>query len=472
MKRADARSWSEEEFGGAELGHARRTARAVAMASECCMSPSGRISDVFVDDAARQGAYDFIESRRCHAGGLLAASQRACALRSCEHPYIFVPLDGTSLSLVDRCGAKDFGAVGTRQKGGRGLKVIDAIGVSPDGTPLGVATLQWWARGPEPRKRARHRRPTDRETTHWLDAVRDVAAMMDRYAPNTKAWFQVDREGDGLHMLTELASSRHLFTVRSNGTRRLVSSGGRKYLRPYIERRAPDGYMHIQVSASPYRSARLAHMAIRFSRVTLQMKDKWHKTTAALPVYVVHVREVRTTPRDEKPLDWILLTNDPVRTLKDAKRVVLGYSQRWRIEDFHKTWKSGVCDVESTQLRARAHVTTWATMLAAVAVRVERIKHLSREQPDRPASDELSPSEIRALILLKRKYKKRTETIPDSVPTMADATKWIAQLGGYTGKSSGGPPGSITIGRGFERLRSAAAVVEMLEPAEKKRRKR
>jgi hypothetical protein len=131
-----------------------------------------------------------------------------------------------------------------------------------------------------------------------------------------------------------------------------------------------------------------------------------------------------------------------------------------------------VRDVESTQLRARAHITTWATLLATVAIRVERIKHLFREEPERPASDELSPSEIRALILLKRKYKKRTEEIPDTVPTIADATRWLAELGGYTGKSSGGPPGSITIGRGLQRLRSAAAVVEMLEPAKKKPKKR
>jgi hypothetical protein len=32
----------------------------------------------------------------------------------------------------------------------------------------------------------------------------------------------------------------------------------------------------------------------------------------------------------------------------------------------------------------------------------------------------------------------------------------VAELGGYTGTSSGGPPGSITLARGLFRLRDAA----------------
>jgi hypothetical protein len=58
-------------------------------------------------------------------------------------------------------------------------------------------------------------------------------------------------------------------------------------------------------------------------------------------------------------------------------------------------------------------------LLAAVASRVERLKHLARETPDAPASVELSPAEIGATLLLKRQHKKRTETVPDSMPTIA-----------------------------------------------------
>ncbi|MCL2725021.1 MAG: hypothetical protein FWD69_11355 [Polyangiaceae bacterium] len=56
---------------------------------------------------------------------------------------------------------------------------------------------------------------------------------------------------------------------------------------------------------------------------------------------------------------------------------------------------------------------------------------------------------------MKRREKKRTESVPDGIPTMAQAVRWLADLGGYTGKSSGGPPESITLRRGLERVQMA-----------------
>lgn len=89
---------------------------------------------------------------------------------------------------------------------------------------------------------------------------------------------------------------------------------------------------------------------------------------------------------------------------------------------------------------------------ASAATRVEQLKHLSRATPDAPASDIFSALEIEALKAAKQRQKKRTEVIPEGVPTIGQAVGWIADLGGYTGKNSGGPPGSITIGRGMEWL--------------------
>jgi hypothetical protein len=37
--------------------------------------------------------------------------------------------------------------------------------------------------------------------------------------------------------------------------------------------------------------------------------------------------------------------------------------------------------------------------------------------------------------------------------------RWIADLGGYTGRSSGGPPGITVIGRGWERVEVAVEVL-------------
>ena len=192
-------------------------------------------------------------------------------------------------------------------------------------------------------------------------------------------------------------------------------------------------------------------MHVRISQVALCLRIEQTRYERLLPVYVVWVREVGTTPDGEQPLDWLLLTNVTVDDLHSANLVVFSYTQRWSIEEMHKTWKSGLCGIEQSQLRSRDALIKWAIILAAVAVRVERLKQRSREQPDVPATEELSPREIRALILLKRD------------PPLAVAVRWIADLGGYTGKSSGGPPGSITIARGLERVRDAAKLLGLLD---------
>jgi Transposase Tn5 dimerisation domain len=113
------------------------------------------------------------------------------------------------------------------------------------------------------------------------------------------------------------------------------------------------------------------------------------------------------------------------------------------------------------QLRTIEGASTWATLLAAVAIRAERLKHLARNDPNAPASIELTPTEIEATILLKRRQKKRTESIPDGVPSIANAVLWIAELGSFAGKR-GDQPGAVTIARGLDKVRTAAEIIEHL----------
>ncbi len=151
------------------------------------------------------------------------------------------------------------------------------------------------------------------------------------------------------------------------------------------------------------------------------------------------------------------MTTHPVADLEDALIVIDGYACRWTIEDFHRAWKSGCCQVETTQLRSRDHIQRWATILAAVAVRVMRLTKLARTEPELPATVELRQSEIDAIIVT----RKRTGRSPGDVPTIGQAVTWLAEIGGYTGKSSGGPPGATVITRGLLRIEALAAYLEI-----------
>lgn len=152
--------WAHEEFGHVQLGDSRRANRLVSIAAAVARHPAGKISEVMRTDAARQAAYDFLESDKVAALAILTAVGVACVARACQFPYLLALVDGSSLNLTDTGGVKGFGSVGSRAKGAVGLKMINAIGVSPDGVPQGVLAQQYWVRGA--RSSRPHRRANSR----------------------------------------------------------------------------------------------------------------------------------------------------------------------------------------------------------------------------------------------------------------------------------------------------------------------
>jgi hypothetical protein len=465
MREAGPGRWAFEEFGAAKIEDQRWRRRLVCMAEQAARRPAGRVTEAFVNDAERQGAYGLLESDVVQAGEIGAAISEACARRSAGEAYVFCPIDGTSLTLTDEDRTKGFGPIGSRARGGRGLKVMNAMVLSADGVTLGISSQQWWTR--EDRLRRRHRdklSPERKETRHWLEAIRQTRQVMAAHAPSTRCWFQLDREGDAWPMLLEAGLGDHWFTIRACRRRRILSPcGGRSYLEPVLAQQPVKTKYRLKVKASARRRARTATMVVRACRVTLDVRDKRTSKRFPIAVNVVQAVEQGTTPPGEKPLAWTLLTNRPILTIKDVTDVIFGYSMRWRIEELHRTWKSGACRVEENQLRSPGAVIKWATILIAVAARIERIKQLSREQPDRPATDEFSPAEIKAAALLHFGKSGKTKVAPAAAPTIAEVTLWIAKIGGYTGRtSSGGPPGSIVLARGLDSVRTTARALEAL----------
>src|SRR5258708_19479121 len=100
--RRESRLWAWEEFGRAELGDFRRRSRVVAMAEAAARSPSGLVSEVFDVAAERQGAYDLLESAHVRADALVDPVGRSCPERPEKEPCVYVPIDGSSLTIVGR----------------------------------------------------------------------------------------------------------------------------------------------------------------------------------------------------------------------------------------------------------------------------------------------------------------------------------------------------------------------------------
>lgn len=454
-----ALAWANEELGHANLGDARRTNRLVRTVAQLMQAPNGCLNQSMSSSALLQGAYGLVESSRFKASAIGQAAGLACARRAADLPYVLVPVDATSLTFPGWVYREGLGSVGNHRYGRQGMHVMHAIGLTPMGTPLGLLAQRYWTRPFEPPEEHRQKRALkEKETRHWLDVVEDVRAAFETAEMAVRRWFQCDRAADFREMLEYASQSDDWLTVRASHDRKVQAPlEGRLW--QVLSRQPCMGHMYVDVPLSRRRRARRARLSVRMTTMTIVVKNRWTKTRWTVELGAVLVREVHTTPRGEEPLEWLLWTNHPVKTKRDAVRVVNGYAQRWKIEPFHRIWKTDV-GVEEAQLQTGAALEKWSYMTAVVAARIQRLVHLARNEPDRPASDELDEHEVRAIVML----LKPKEYDPKTLPTMRQVVRWLAEYGGYAHLySTTRHPGPTVVARGLERIQSAAALLRQLD---------
>jgi Transposase DNA-binding/Transposase DDE domain len=462
----DSRAWADATFSGSPLGDARNTRRLVKIAAAVSRRPAGRVTQVFEKDADRQAAYGLLENERVRAADILRGLGETTAQQcvTAGMPRVYVAGDGSSIRVTDRKGTKGSGRVGTTQAKGRGFEVMSGLAIDPDGVPRSLCWQSYWARtGALKKKSHKKRKLEDKETKHCIQFMRDMAALFDAASEGAEVrcvpCALLDRGYDARDVLAESVALRgKLDTIVRAAYNRRVADPVLRYLWEALERRSALCSYTLNVPAGPKRQARTARMEVRASEVTLRLLDPWTKKESFVTLNAVLTREVGTTPVGEKPIVWFLLTTLPVDDAEQACAVIDAYSFRWRIEEFHRAWKSGLCCVEDNELRSPEAIQKWAIVLATVAVRAVHLARAARTTPDLPAAAEFTDDEIEATIVLRQ---PKGVSIEDR-PPLHLVVRWIADLGGYTGKSSGGPPGPTVIGRGLLRMEAAACAIKNL----------
>src|SRR3712207_6782137 len=95
MERASL--WAEEEFGDAELGDVRRTARLVQLAASLGAQPSASLPEATEDLAALKAAYRFFDNDHIQADAILTSHVRATTTRLAQVPLVLALQDTTYL---------------------------------------------------------------------------------------------------------------------------------------------------------------------------------------------------------------------------------------------------------------------------------------------------------------------------------------------------------------------------------------
>lgn len=454
----DAASWAERTFGRGGLGDARLDKRLVVVTAGLAEHfGSSLTASAEGDKAAIEGAHRFVRNKRVDAATIAQAGFRETARVARAVPALLAVEDGTALSYTHSARAElgDVGApLSTRTRGFlvQGVLLLDAT----TGAAVGLAGLQFNQRDPATRgKRGRSdSRPyEERESFKWQRSAEELGRLLDEETlSRTRA--VNDREADIYEYLAWMIRAGRGFVTRAAHDRRVAEEEGLGFVHALMSKARLVGKTHVQVPQRGGRPARVATLEVRARRLSLRRPDNVRaRFPRTIAVGVVWAREVDPPPGVE-PLEWMLFTTEPVGTRDGVLRVLRWYAYRWRIEDFHKLWKSGA-GVERCRMRSAANIERLATMLAFVAVRVMQLRDLFQASPEAPCDRVLSETEWRVLWATVEKTRP-----PKRPPSAQWAYRAIGRLAGWYDSKRTGRVGAKTLMTGWAELEAHVAGYE------------
>jgi len=451
------------EFEGLELADARLEARALSVALALAHAPDRSLPEALGSSGALEGAYRLLHNPRVHADELLEPHQALTLERSAALGRVLAVHDTTDFDMPAGSAAS-VGYLGTGKAGflGHLCLMVDPVRVRP----LGVAALKTFRRVRPPRPSGtKHRsagnqtrKNPNRESLRWGQLVDEVH---EEYSEHCQVVHVMDREADIYDLLFAMTQAKQSFVVRLARDRNasdeegVIAADDWSKLREIVERtphllerevRLSRRVAGAAMAASKRkthvpRESRVARLHIGAARVQIR-QPHYLRNRSTLPVHVVYAREAAAAEGCD-PVDWILLTSEPIETVEQLEAVVDAYRARWLIEEFFKALKTG-CSFESRMLEDAHSLENLLALTIPVAWHMLLMRNVARTSPDAPAIDVLSALQIRLL----RAHRPRS--LPDD-PTARDALRAVAEYGGYV-KYRKEEPGWLTLYKGLKKL--------------------
>lgn len=345
-----------------------------------------------------------------------------------------------------------YGPIG---KGGNGLILHSALAIKPEsGQSVGLLWQKLWNRESKPkppldetpiqkkqrqaaaRKEARNRPFEQKESYKWVEALTTIENLVSQH---TRVIHVFDREGDITEVFDKTRQLQHTgVLIRAAYNRSLDHDSERLWSK--LEAQPISLEQEIELPSTSQRPARQTKLAIRFCQVNLRTPYRFDNRNP-LPVYAVYATEV-DCPEGETPVEWMLLTTEVIADIQMASTILRWYTYRWRVEEYHKIFKSG-CQVEKYRLAAEG-MKALIGFLSVIAVELLQLTYLHRTQPDSPAIEVLNPLELKLL-------KVKSPKLP-KVLTVSWAVEAVARLGGYLEHRSKTPIGIQVLWRGWLKL--------------------
>lgn len=433
------------------MGDPRRTRRLIAIATARAQRPSVSLPQSVDHKAGLKAMYKFCDSEHVSRDAILQSHFQATARRVATERVVLAVQDPTYVDYSHHPATQGLGILTDEPQ--RGVLLHTTLMVTPNRVPLGLIDQPVIYRDPAEfgKKHRRKQRPIEeKESRQWLDSRRATAPLQATCA-DTHLVSVGDREADVYDVFVLSRELQQDVRVRAAWNRAVDHE--ERYLWDRLEQSPVAGTVTVTVPRQGTQPSRTATLTVQFAAVTLTPpRQRAQEHLPTLPVSAVLARE-RAPPAGVKPIEWLLLTTVPVVTLAEACERIQWYSCRWVIEIYHKILKSG-CRIETRQLETAARLERYLAIDSVVAWRVLGLTFQSRETPELSCEAFLDRDAWQALAC----YMNHTLTPPQQPPTLKQAARWIAQLGGFLGRKGDADPGVTVMWRGLQRLYDLVAM--------------
>lgn len=415
------------------------TKRLVRLVDDLSAQPTASIPAACGGWAETKAAYRLLDNEALDWRAVLAAHGGPTLERMGREARVLCLQDTTELDFTGQPGIAGLGRLSYERQ--HGMYLHPTLAVSENGVALGVLDAWMWARRPKGEADIRE----SRRWTEGYERVAELAADL----PGTRLVYVADREGDLRELLDRAAELGHPadYLVRAKHDRALAGSGK---LRAEVEGRAPLGEVEFALPKAPGRKGRTVVQSLRVARVALARRGGDSRE-----VTVILARE-EAPPPGEKPVEWLLLTNEAVETLDEACLRIAWYRRRWLAEIFFRILKSG-CRVEALQLATVERLERALAIYLIIAWRILYLVTVGRDCPHLPCEVAFTPEEWRAAWLMARRQPP-----PGEPPTLGEMTRMVAGFGGFLGRKGDGHPGPKALWEGMLKL---MAYVEAFQAA-------
>jgi len=410
-------------------------------------SPGQSLPQQMEDWASLKGAYRLLSNKHIEPRAIGEAHRQQTYEQCAEHSVVLLVQDGT-----------DFQAV--KVEGDRYVQ-HSTLAVTERGATLGLVDQRWYERVDPPANETRRERAARwRESCVWSDAARAVGP-----APEGTRFIHVaDRAADDLPFMATCEAQGHGFIIRAQYDRRLKDGTGKLW--HTLQHQPEAGSMTVEVGTQRQKNGRIvkrgrkATVSVRYGQVTLDRP--WSSTNDTPPrtVNAVYLQEI-DPPEDAEPIDWMLLTSEPVASFEDACRIIGYYQKRWVVEEWHGCLKEG-CKLEASQVREVRALQRLGAIQSILAVRLLQLRDAADPEHagDQADDPKVLQSQLPWLwICLVACWRN---CAPEKL-TPRQFHRAIAKRGGWPGRNNDPRPGWKVLWRGFHELQKQAEGAELFQ---------